>query len=97
MNFDAHVRLRNLRPLGTKKRGIPFGQMFSYVSCANYFWEICIWFCFALLTNCATSYLFFVVGAVQMVAWGKNKHANYKREFGKRYPKNRKAVIPFIL
>lgn len=56
-NLDAHLRLKNLRPPGTKKRGIPTGQLFDLVSCANYFWEISGWFWFGLLTNTATGWV----------------------------------------
>ena len=96
MNYDAHVRLKNLRPPGTKKRGIPKGQLFDFVSCANYFWEISGWFWFSLMTSTATGWLFYGVGAIQMYFWAIKKHKRYKKDF-KEYPKNRKALIPFIL
>ena len=32
-----------------------------------------------------------------MGEWALKKHKNYKKEFGDKYPKNRKAFIPFIL
>jgi len=96
-NLDAHIKLRNLRPSGTKTRGIPKGQLFNLVSCANYTWETYSWICFALLTQCVTSYLFVLVGFLQMNAWAIKKHKIYKKEFGDQYPKNRKAIIPFLL
>jgi very-long-chain enoyl-CoA reductase len=34
-NFQCHMILRNLRAAGTKERGIPKGNMFKFVSCAN--------------------------------------------------------------
>eukprot|EP01083_Nonionella_stella_P282527 961345_1 len=95
LNLDAHVRLKNLRPPGTKKRGIPKGQLFEYVSCANYFWEISGWFWFSLLTSVGTSWFFWAVGGVQMYFWASDKHVRYRKEF-KNYPRNRKALIPFI-
>jgi len=96
MNLDAHVRLKNLRPPGTRKRGIPRGQLFEMVSCANYFWEICGWFWFSMLTSCATGWLFYGAGAVQMYFWAAKKHKNYRKEFAD-YPRRRTALIPFIL
>lgn len=35
-NLNAHVILRNLRPPGTRTRGIPRGNLFGLVACANY-------------------------------------------------------------
>lgn len=39
-NFSCHLTLRNLRPAGTRKRGIPRGGLFELVSCPNYFYEV---------------------------------------------------------
>lgn len=41
--------------------------------------------------------IFTVVAAGQMAIWAIKKHKNYKKEFGKEYPRGRKAMIPFIL
>jgi hypothetical protein len=32
----------------------------------------------------------------QMFIWASKKHRAYKKEFGDKYPRNRKAMIPFI-
>jgi very-long-chain enoyl-CoA reductase len=32
-----------------------------------------------------------------MAAWALKKHRNYKKEFGKEYPRGRRAMFPFIL
>jgi very-long-chain enoyl-CoA reductase len=36
------------------------------------------------------------MSAGTMGVWAKKKHRNYKKEFGSKYPKDRKAMIPFI-
>lgn len=101
-NFSCHLALRNLRPEGTKERNIPkatgnpFTLMFSFVSCANYTYEIGSWVCFTIMTQALTSGLFALVGAAQMTVWAQKKHRNYRKEF-KDYPRSRKAVYPFIL
>jgi very-long-chain enoyl-CoA reductase len=41
--------------------------------------------------------LFTVVGAVQMYFWAFKKHKRYIKEFGSRYPRGRKVLIPFVL
>jgi len=32
-----------------------------------------------------------------MAAWAQKKQRRYVKEFGKDYPKSRKAIFPFIL
>ncbi|ETO11361.1 trans-2,3-enoyl-CoA reductase [Reticulomyxa filosa] len=95
-NLHAHYTLRNLRPPGTKERGIPKGQLFSLVSCANYTWEISSWFFFSILTSCFTSWVFLLVSFLQMLEWAFKKHRKYKQEFPD-YPRRRKAILPFLL
>jgi very-long-chain enoyl-CoA reductase len=41
--------------------------------------------------------IFWLAGTLQMVAWAKKKHRNYKKEFGDKYPKDRWAMIPGVL
>lgn len=41
--------------------------------------------------------LFTGVSAVTMSIWALKKQRNYQKEFGKEYPRGRKAIIPFIL
>lgn len=43
LNFSAHLTLMNLRPKGTRVRGIPRGALFAKVSCPNYTTEIAGW------------------------------------------------------
>lgn len=102
MNGCCHLVQRNLRRPGTKERGIPRGFGFDYVSCANYFWEICAWLCFAVLAHCVTSYVFLAATFWVLRNWAKSRHRRYLKEFdGKEgrqvYPMNRKALIPFLI
>jgi very-long-chain enoyl-CoA reductase len=50
-NLYTHLTLRNLRPEGTTKRGIPYGYGFDLVSCPNYFFEICSWVAITFMTG----------------------------------------------
>ncbi|CAG8499262.1 1169_t:CDS:2 [Acaulospora morrowiae] len=95
-NFSTHITLRNLRPPGTKIRRIPRGYGFELVSCPNYFFEILAWISICALTKSLAAVLFISVGFYQMYLWAIKKHKNYYKEF-KDYPKNRKAIIPFLL
>ncbi|TFY64897.1 hypothetical protein EVJ58_g2319 [Rhodofomes roseus] len=96
-NLSAHLTLRSLRPEGSKKRAIPYGYGFSLVSFPNYFFEILSWVAIAIMTGSYAAWLFVVVSAITMSKWAIKKHKGYKREFGEAYPRNRKAIIPFIL
>ena len=49
-----------------------------------------------LLFLCAAAF-FTVVAVAQMTAWALKKQRRYKKEFGKDYPRGRKAIFPFIL
>jgi very-long-chain enoyl-CoA reductase len=45
----------------------------------------------------SAAWIFTIVAGVTMAMWSIKKHKNYKKEFGKEYPRNRRAMIPFIL
>lgn len=100
-NFTCHWTLRSLRPPGTRVRAIPTGGLFDYVTCPNYFYEICAWFGFNLMTRTVAGVLFMLAGATQMFIWAAGKHRNYEKEFdgkdGRRlYPESRKIIVPFV-
>ncbi|KAK1220375.1 3-oxo-5a-steroid 4- dehydrogenase [Marasmius sp. AFHP31] len=97
LNLSSHLTLRNLRPAGTKKRAIPYGIWFSLVSCPNYFFESLAWLTLCIMTGSYAAYFFTLVGTAQMLAWALKKHRAYKKEFGKEYPRSRKAMFPFVI
>jgi len=100
-NFSCHLAFKNMRPAGSKTRVIPvpnsnpFTALFSLVSCPNYTYEVVSWIGFSVVSQTFLAGLFAVVGGAQMLQWAIGKHRNYKKEFPD-YPKNRKAMIPFI-
>jgi len=103
-NLSIHLLLRDLRPPGTKERRIPypnktnpFTKLFHFVSCPNYTYEIGSWLGFSIMTQTLASVLFTLAGAVQMTIWAKQKHRAYKKDFAEKYPKQRKAIIPFLI
>ncbi|RLU23507.1 hypothetical protein DMN91_003712 [Ooceraea biroi] len=101
-NLSIHLALKNLRPPGTTIRkvpmptGNPFTALFNLVSCPNYTYEVGSWIGFSVMTSCLPAGLFTFAGAYQMTLWALGKHRLYKKEFS-HYPKNRKAIIPFVL
>ncbi|KAJ3225147.1 3-oxo-5a-steroid 4- dehydrogenase [Chytriomyces hyalinus] len=96
-NLITHKILSDLRPPGSRVRKIPFGYGFNYVSCPNYFFEILGWVAITALNGSLVTLLFAVVGAVQMYVWAVKKHKRYLKEFGDKYPRNRKILVPFLL
>lgn len=101
-NFSIHIALRNLRPPGTTERKIPkatsnpFTQLFNFVSCPNYTYEIAAWVSFSLMTQALPALAFTVAGGGQMIIWALGKHRNYRKEFS-NYPRGRKSIIPFVI
>lgn len=101
-NFSIHMALRDLRPAGSKERKIPYSTsnpftfLFNFVSCPNYTYEIYSWISFTILTQTLGAALFTIAGGLQMTQWALGKHRNYRKEFEK-YPRGRKAIIPFLI
>eukprot|EP00999_Lentomonas_sp_LEN2_P000075 NODE_1074_length_1023_cov_111.750000_g1029_i0.p1 GENE.NODE_1074_length_1023_cov_111.750000_g1029_i0~~NODE_1074_length_1023_cov_111.750000_g1029_i0.p1 ORF type:complete len:295 (-),score=47.85 NODE_1074_length_1023_cov_111.750000_g1029_i0:61-945(-) len=97
-NFAVHLYLATLRPKdGSTQRPIPKGPLFSLVSCPNYTFEVLCWVGFSIMTNLAFSWLFTLVGGLQMYQWAVGKHRNYIKTYGDAYKKlGRKAMFPFL-
>ncbi|KAF5379692.1 hypothetical protein D9615_005738 [Tricholomella constricta] len=96
-NLSTHLTLRALRPANSRVRAIPYGYGFTLMSCPNYFFESLAWAVICVMTGSLAAGVFAVVSTGQMVLWAVKKHKNYKKEFGKEYPRGRYAMIPFIL
>ncbi|KAK9478248.1 3-oxo-5-alpha-steroid 4-dehydrogenase-domain-containing protein [Lipomyces japonicus] len=95
-NLITHLNLASLRPAGSKVRAIPYGYGFSLVSVPNYFFETLSWLIVTIVSRSVSSLIFLVVGTTTMYIWAIKKHKRYRKEFPKDYPKNRKAMFPFI-
>lgn len=96
-NFWVHLTLANLRKPGDKRHVIPYGYGFQLVSFPNYFFESLSWWIFFLITQNWSALFFFIVGSGQMLVWAIKKHQRYRKEFGDKYPRDRKAMIPFLI
>ena len=75
---------------------IPHGGFFKYVSCPNYFGEIIEWFGYLIIAFSLPALSFVLWTGFNLIPRALNHHEWYKENF-KNYPKNRKAVIPFII
>ncbi|KAG1738438.1 3-oxo-5-alpha-steroid 4-dehydrogenase-domain-containing protein [Suillus paluster] len=95
-NLITHIKLRTLRPAGSRKRAIPQGYGFNLVSFPNYFFEFLGWLVIAALTGSYAAWIFLAVSTSQMYVWAVKKHRAYRKEFGSEYPRDRKAMFPFL-
>lgn len=95
INLHSDSILRNLRNQ-CKGYQIPRDGMFRYVSGANHFGEILEWFGYALASDFTTPTLaFFMYTCGNLIPRALSTHTWYLQKF-EDYPKNRKAVLPFI-
>lgn len=95
LNLQTHLVLKNLRTPGSTERKIPYGWGFGLVSSANYFWEAMAWIVFCVQAQVLGGYVYLAASVYQMAAWAIKKHKRYKEEFP-NYPRNRKAMFPFL-
>ncbi|CAB3409232.1 unnamed protein product [Caenorhabditis bovis] len=96
INKQSDSILSNLRKPGETSYKIPKGGMFEYVSCANYFGEIVEWCGYAMFTQSLPSVAFAIFTASNIGPRALTHHQWYLEKFPE-YPKQRKAVIPFVL
>ena len=75
---------------------IPSGFLYNYISCPNYFGEIVEWIGFAMMTWSFPGLIFALWTFFNLAPRAISHHKWYKSNFD-NYPKNRKAIIPFIL
>ena len=94
-NAKCHLILRDLRPAGTRVRGVPRGFLFDYVTCANYTTELAAWLVFAFMINTLTGWLWIAFCLVLLMQWSYKRHVALRKEFGEKAPR-RKILIPFV-
>ncbi|KAJ7902685.1 3-oxo-5-alpha-steroid 4-dehydrogenase-domain-containing protein [Mycena olivaceomarginata] len=98
-NLSVHLYLRSLRPAGTTTRVVPMGYGFTApfnLAFPNYFFELLAWTTVLAITGSLAALVFVIVSAVQMSLWAAKKHRTYKKEFGDKYPRNRRVLFPLI-
>ena len=96
INWRADNILIHLRKPGTTDYVIPQGGMFKWISCPNHFGEMLEWTGFALMTWCLPA-LAFAVWTVANLAPRALAHHRWYREHFPDYPKERKALVPFLV
>eukprot|EP00703_Trepomonas_sp_PC1_P004666 JAP91940.1 3-oxo-5-alpha-steroid 4-dehydrogenase family protein [Trepomonas sp. PC1] len=95
MNILSDSILINLRKPGETGYKIPYGGLFKFVSCPNYFSEMMEWIGFAVATWTLSGLTFALWTVANLFPRAIANHKWYKQKF-ENYP-NRKALIPFVL
>ena len=88
--------LINLRPASGNGYKIPYGGLFKYVSCPNFFGEIISWTGYVLVAFNLPALSFLVWTLVNLTTRALDHHKWYIKEFPE-YPKERNAIFPFFL
>ena len=95
INWHSDTLLIHLRKPGETGYKIPKGGLFNYVSCPNLFGETIEWAGFAILTWSLPGLAFFVWTFANLIPRAISHHKWYQEKFPD-YPKERKAVFPFL-
>ncbi len=100
-NLRSDQILRNLRPkdgeeiAAEDRYKIPYGGWFKYVSCPQYLSELIAWTGFAIFTWSPGGIFILGISAANLIPRAFQTHKWYKEKFPD-YPKERKALIPFL-
>jgi 3-oxo-5-alpha-steroid 4-dehydrogenase 1 len=96
VNLRADEILLRLRKPGESGYRIPHGFLYRYVSSPNYLGELLEWAGWALLTWSGAGLAFAVYTAANLVPRALSNHRWYREKFAE-YPRERRAIIPFVL
>ena len=95
ININADKILIDLRKPGTLEHNIPQDGLYHWISCPNYFGEIVEWIGFAIMTWSLPGFAFALWTSANLLPRAAAHHRWYREHFDD-YPRDRKAVIPFI-
>ena len=96
INKSADEKLRRIRNSNDSEYLIPAGWLFNYISSPHYFGEMIEWAGWAVMTWSVTGLAFSVFTFANLFPRAISSHDWYRKNFSD-YPKNRKAIIPFII
>jgi protein-S-isoprenylcysteine O-methyltransferase Ste14 len=95
VNRQADHTLRGLRTGGESGYQIPYGGMYRWISCPNYFGEILIWVGWAVATWSLPGLAFALWTMANLLPRARAHHRWYLEHFPD-YPHGRKALVPGI-
>jgi 3-oxo-5-alpha-steroid 4-dehydrogenase 1 len=96
LNLHSDAVLRALRPDGETGYRVPHGGGYRLVSAPNYLGELMEWASWALATQSLAGLSFFLFTFANLVPRAVSNHRWYRATFPD-YPKNRRAVLPWVL
>jgi len=96
INKHSDALLRNLRSGGKKGYSIPLGGMYRWISSPNYLGEIIEWGGWAIMVWSLPGMAFFIFTISNLLPRALKIHKWYGETFSS-YPKERKAIIPFLI
>ena len=96
LNVHADNILLALRKPGEQGYKVPQGGPFRWLSAPNYAAELVEWGGFALATSSLAAFAFFFFSAANLIPRALTHHRWYRRTFPD-YPKERRAIVPFLL
>jgi 3-oxo-5-alpha-steroid 4-dehydrogenase 1 len=96
INHQSDGILLSLRKPGETGYKIPYGGMYRWISCPNYFGELLEWVGWSIATWSLAGLSFAVYTAANLVPRALDNHRWYQQKF-EDYPKERRAIIPFLL
>jgi len=92
---DAQAKRDGSSPTHSRYK-VPYGGLFRYVSAANYAGEVIEWFGWALAAGSFPAFAFAIFTFSNLAPRAISYHRWYQQHFP-NYPKERKAIIPFVL
>jgi hypothetical protein len=96
IHFNSDKIIRTLKKKNSNEYFIPNKGLFRIISCPNYLGEIIEWSGFALATWSLAAFAFALFTFANLFPRALSNHKWYKNKFPE-YPKNRKAIIPFLI
>ncbi|CAD5230940.1 unnamed protein product [Bursaphelenchus xylophilus] len=97
INVDSDRRLRGLRKNSSDSSyKIPYGGLFEFISCPNYFGENVEWFGYALFAQSLPAWAFAFFTFANTFPRAIQNHKWYLNKFKEDYPRDRKIFMPFI-
>lgn len=96
INWKADGDLIRLRKPNETHYVIPRTRLFKYVSCPNLYGELIEWLGFAILCWNLPALTFFIWTSANLIPRAISHHQWYKARFPE-YPRERKAIIPFVI
>ena len=70
---------------------------FSFVTCADKFWDLLSWLMFVVITQTMQGYLFLLGYYILQNNKAQTRHWRYIAEYRLNYPKDRKTLIPYLI